>query len=92
MLDVGISSTRHIARFWGIARLGGHQAPVHASKGREEKPSAGHTRIVSSSPESPVLAAQMAAKVKSAPRHATATAAAINKVITDALRSAGLMR
>ncbi len=92
MLDVGISSTRHIAHFWGIARLGDGHAPAVETKDANQKPAVGDTRILLSPPESPAWAAQMAAREKIAARHASTTTAAINKVITDALRSAGLMR
>ena len=40
MLDVGISSTRHIARFWGIAQADGKAASVRwASTVRKRRPS-----------------------------------------------------
>ena len=92
MLDVGISSTRHIAHFWGIAPLGDGHAPTVETKDGNQRPAVGDSRILLSPAESPAWAAQMAAREKSAARHASTTTAAINKVITDALRSAGLMR
>ncbi len=87
MLDVGISSTRHIAHFWGIASLDDRRAPAEKAEDASVKAAAGNPRNFSMSP-----AASMAAKEKIGSPHATDTAVAINKVITDALRSAGLMR
>lgn len=92
MLDVGISSTRHIAHFWGIASLDDRPAPAEKAEDASVKVAAGNLRIFPSSPEYPPPAALMASKEKIGSPHATDTAAAINKVITDALRSAGLMR
>jgi poly(3-hydroxybutyrate) depolymerase len=82
MLDVGISSTRHTARFWELTRPDVlRKAKAEATSGAalqpfapEEKP---RTVRVDPRPE---------------PAHARGTAGGITKVIEDALRAAGLMR
>ena len=88
MLDVGISSTRHIAHFWGLAR------PVVRRAVKEEAASAtpvsGTALKTYSAAEKP-----RAARIDPAgePRpDARGSAAGITKVIEDALRAAGLMR
>jgi poly(hydroxyalkanoate) depolymerase family esterase len=83
MLDVGISSTRHIARFWGLAKPAIRRAAKAETASRAaletyrpaEKPRAVH---VDPTPEPQ-------------PRNARGPAG-ITKVIEDALRAAGLMR
>ena len=81
MLDVGISSTRHIARFWYLAKPDvRHKAKAATASGAlqpyapKEKPRAVH---VDPTPE---------------PANARGTAGGITRVIEDALRAAGLMR
>ena len=84
MLDVGISSTRHIARFWGLAKPGIRRAAKADTASRAaleayrpaEKPRAVH---IDPTPEPQ-------------PLNARGSAAGIGKVIEDALRAAGLMR
>ncbi len=95
MLDVGISSTWHIARFWGIAKSAKNRAakttPVHAN---------GETRAASFSSalsmtelEIPKIPhpAPRAARKNTPPSQESNSAYRIRKVIEDALRSAGLM-
>jgi poly(hydroxyalkanoate) depolymerase family esterase len=81
MIEAGISSTRHIARFWGLA-----QAQLRAQSAVQRVPAA----------PSPALAgAQQAGaaphgdEAPFAPPHGVA---GIKKTIEDALRAAGLMR
>ena len=76
MLDAGISSTRHIARFWQLTTPG-TELSVPAED-RSERPAARSTRPAD---EAPVPAWQ-----------GGASAAGVGKVIEDALRAAGLMR
>lgn len=90
MLDVGISSTRHIAAGWGI--LGGVGATVEkpietkGPKSRAVVPASAQTndkpRLLRVEPQQ--------SKPKSA-QHDEASAG-VGKIITDALRAAGLMR
>jgi len=86
MIDVGICSTREIAKFWGIAA---------------SRPSAGLERelvVGSSSPmgDYPHRDEQRqrsrSARPASAPKVEPSSASDVRKVIEDALRAAGLMR
>lgn len=90
MLDVGTSSTRHIACFWGIMETGAQGSRTEisadgatlsgtilpAGRETEEKPRADH-----------VVAAG-----KTLPLDAVGSQADVTKVIEDALRAGGLMR
>jgi poly(hydroxyalkanoate) depolymerase family esterase len=91
MLEVGLSSTRHIAHFWGIDSVDGRRRSVDIRRHK-------HLVVAPPSPEHAALLEDIAlveplatSERKISSPHATRTAA-INKVITDALRSAGLMR
>jgi len=90
MLEVSISSTRHICRFWGLAEgkpaAAGQHAPAAEPKKLERiavstaataAPVAGHARGSTARPQT----------------HADAPAgvAGVGKIIEDALRTAGLM-
>jgi poly(hydroxyalkanoate) depolymerase family esterase len=82
MLDAGISSTRHIARFWQLTETGtelslSEQPRVGSATG--PKPAAARPRAAATEPR--------ASAAKS-----TGPAAGVGKVIEDALRAAGLMR
>jgi poly(3-hydroxybutyrate) depolymerase len=77
MLDVGISSTLEIARFWGLAPL--------ADAGEPKVRPANRTRI-----HAP--ANRAAAAPKPASQRPETNAKGIGKVIEDALRAAGLMK
>jgi len=80
LLDAGISSTRHIARFWGV------------SKGTRVT-AAGKKAIRLPAPAS--TAARTTARTTATTPAAAATPRAtqgVGKIIEDALRSAGLMR
>lgn len=86
MLDVGISSTRHIAGFWGLTS---GAAAAAAPPGR---PSAAAPRLV---PEEAEAEAESEAATRDQPARPAKTSrasAGIGGVIEDALRAAGLMR
>ena len=76
MLDVGISSTLEIARFWGLAPA--------ADAGETKTRPATRTRIYA-----PANRAEAAPKPAANDRH---NVTGIGKVIEDALRAAGLMK
>ncbi|WP_181176627.1 PHB depolymerase family esterase [Mesorhizobium sp. B2-4-9] len=82
MLDVGISSTRHIARFWELTK------PDVRGKAKAEV--ASPAALQSFAPEEK----PRAARIDPTPERANARGAAdgFSKVIVDALRAAGLMR
>ncbi len=91
MLDVGISSTLEIARFWGIAETVGKSAAVRSGSvagASERRPAHSHVadmeKAKTRSPE-PTAVPQL-------PRHTTSDAPGVKKIIEDALRAAGLMR
>jgi poly(hydroxyalkanoate) depolymerase family esterase len=90
MVDVGISSTREIARFWGIATM---EKSV-SSRSQQEVPA-------SQRPLSPSRMPDMEKAIRKSPQptdirlfqHPPALAApGVKKIIEDALRAAGLMR
>ncbi|PWJ86926.1 poly(hydroxyalkanoate) depolymerase family esterase [Mesorhizobium loti] len=89
MLDVGISSTRHIACSWGLAK-----PPVR----RAEKTEAASTALASHNALKTYNIAEKPRAVRIDPAaearsgDARGSAAGITKVIEDALRAAGLMR
>ena len=90
MLEAGISSTRRIAEFWGIAvpakaRPGKAVAPPLATR-PESRPEA---RRPSGLPELPSPARHDGRRREAAP---DAAASKVGRVIEDALRKAGLMR
>lgn len=88
MLDVGISSTREIARFWGI-----EVAEDCASAQREENVSRGQRHLPRSSASEKANIPNLASPVNpSSPRVASSDPHGLKKVIEDALRAAGLMR
>jgi poly(hydroxyalkanoate) depolymerase family esterase len=96
MLDIGISSTRHIARFWGIARRGEKRIlRSKPARAEIELPDTGATRAILK-PNAGISALPRAARSdpdeKESPSQSPHSAASIRKVIEDALRSAGLMR
>jgi len=84
MLDVGISSTRHIARFWGLAK----PATQRAAKAE----TASRTALEAYKPAEKPRAVHVNPTAEPQPRNASGPAAGITKVIEDALRAAGLMR
>jgi feruloyl esterase len=76
MLDVGLSSTDRIAHFFGIARHSAASAPSKAVAPTAETPRLLHAVPLARAPQKPAQPA----------------AGGVQKVIEDALRSAGLMR
>lgn len=84
MLDVGISSTRQIARFWGLAEPG-IQRPAQA------EPASGSALQTFTLAEK-TRAVHIDPTLEPQPLDARGSAAGITKVIEDALRAAGLMR
>jgi poly(3-hydroxybutyrate) depolymerase len=82
MLDVDISSTRHIAAFWGLTDRVTHRLPAAISNTREPFGNLTEGRIGKSS--RPGTASRTSA--------GAASVGGVGKVIEDALRAAGLMR
>jgi poly(hydroxyalkanoate) depolymerase family esterase len=84
MLDVGISSTREIANFWGVANMGGDRASPASG------PQLSQRRSSYSDPLRNEPAPQQTAA--DTPRRKAPDASGVQKIIENALRSAGLMR
>jgi hypothetical protein len=82
MLDVGISSTRHIAGFWELTR------PEVRRKAKAETVSG--AALQPFAPKEKPRAVRVDPTPE--PANARATVRGISKVIEDALRAAGLMR
>jgi poly(hydroxyalkanoate) depolymerase family esterase len=95
MLDVGISSTSHIARFWGVAKSRvNRDAKIKPARANSEALAASFSRAFSiPKVEVPNVphSAMRAARENNPPSQEPNSAAGIRKVIADALRSAGLM-
>ena len=95
MLDIGISSTSHIVRFWCIAKSGTTRAKTRPVKASGEARSASLSTALSL-PEIEIAKipqpAPRTASEKCLPSRGPNATAEIRKVIEDALRSAGLMR
>ncbi|TRC98383.1 PHB depolymerase family esterase [Mesorhizobium sp. WSM4303] len=94
MLDVGISSTREIARFWG---LGDPDDARGSARARSASPRSATPRVETTPPTSHLRAgSEEPAKAKTAEPALNdlqgPQARAVKKVIEDALRAAGLMR
>ena len=85
MLEAGISSTRHIARFWGLA-----DAPGKA----QARPAAAPSRqpATATTPSMPVPVPVPDLAPGKAPPRQQAASGGVGRVIEDALRAAGLMR
>ena len=77
MLDVGISSTREISRFWRVAN------PLRPVQARENQGDACLQSLASAS---------AATKPSGEPEKQNSSAVGVKKIIEGALRSAGLMR
>jgi hypothetical protein len=88
MLDVGISSTQEIARYWELAD--GHARPSAGSKRRDivayTQPPVGSRSNVG--PRMPARSPEPS----TAPKREASPASGVQKIIEDALRTAGLMR
>ena len=90
MLDVGISSTREIARFWGIAAIDESTSTMS----RHQVP-AGHPPLLHSRELDIDKATTKSLKpidVAATPRQTASGSTGAKKIIEDALRAAGLMR
>lgn len=77
MLDAGISSTRHIARFWQLTETGSEVSLTNQLEAGAE-PATSNERFDSN--------------IQALSWQAGKAAAGVGKVIEDALRAAGLMR
>jgi len=86
MLDVGISSTREIAGFWGIAEAGGKSASTSpVTSAAKQPPSPARSPNIEMARTMPAAPARTAGQVEP-------DAHGVGKIIEDALRAAGLMR
>ncbi len=86
MLDVGIASTREIARFWGIAKAVRKSAAV---SGASERPLS-HTHGPDAEPANTKFSEPT--PIHQSLPDTTSVAPGVKKIIEDALRVAGLMR
>lgn len=84
MLDAGISSTRHIARFWGLTK-------PEVRRAAKAKAASG-TALQPFSPKEKPRAVRVDPTPERVNPPGGGPAAGITKVIEDALRAAGLMR
>ncbi|UVC15532.1 extracellular catalytic domain type 1 short-chain-length polyhydroxyalkanoate depolymerase [Mesorhizobium onobrychidis] len=92
MLDVGISSTRHIARFWGIAKpCVKRDANIKPAKANNEALAPGFARTLLTPKAGVPNVRHYSKRANTPPSQKPNSAGAIRKVIEDALRSAGLM-
>ncbi|TIW66280.1 MAG: PHB depolymerase family esterase, partial [Mesorhizobium sp.] len=92
MLDVGISSTRHIARFWGIAKpCVMRDAKTKPARANSEALAPGCARAFSMPKAGVPNVPHSAKRADLPPSQKPNSAAGIRKVIEEALRSAGLM-
>ncbi|RWK69749.1 MAG: PHB depolymerase family esterase [Mesorhizobium sp.] len=92
MLDVGISSTWHIARFWGIAKpCVKRDAKIKPAKANNEALAPGFARAFSMPKAGVPNVPHSAKRANIPPSQKPSSAAGIRKVIEDAMRSAGLM-
>lgn len=84
MLEAGVSSTRRIARFWGLGRSSDGRAGRRGelAAGAEERPETAYALAETGVPR----AAQVRAESTPGPQHG------VTRIIEDALRAAGLMR
>jgi hypothetical protein len=90
MLDVGISSTREIAQFWGIAAAeerASRKSRPHGPASQRPLPRSPAPAMESAKTKPPHLAA-----LHEFPRHMESRQPGVKKIIEDALRAAGLMR
>jgi poly(hydroxyalkanoate) depolymerase family esterase len=87
MLDVGVSSTRRIAAFWGLGQR---------QQGKSEAPAAAAQSQNSSTRKQPVVGLPILRSIRPArvhsPKPEKTAAKGVGKIIEDALRAAGLMR
>ena len=86
MLDVGISSTRRIAQFWGIAESG------KGASARQQKPEATQSPSRSREPVPAMTETTRKSRENAAPPSQASDSNGVRKIIETALRNAGLMR
>ncbi|RWP80394.1 PHB depolymerase family esterase [Mesorhizobium sp.] len=92
MLDAGISSTWHIARFWGIAKpCVKRDAKIKPAKANNEALAPGFARAFSTPKAGVPNVPHSAKRANIPPSQKPNSAAGLRNVIEDALRSAGLM-
>lgn len=89
MLEVGISSTRQIARFWNLAKPAARRA---ATKETVLAISASTTALKTYNVAEKPRAVRIDPAAEAWPGEARPSATGVTKVIEDALRAAGLMR
>jgi poly(hydroxyalkanoate) depolymerase family esterase len=87
MIEAGISSTRHICNFWGLARQQEQSAPLR------DTPSTFRQDLVPVAPSMATHNPRLVREGAQAPADAptSKTSDGVRKVIEDALRSAGLL-
>lgn len=93
ILDAGISSTHHIARFWGLTEAAGDGRATAPTTRPEREPvlTLEHAAVPSDRTQPPRAAQPQPADPASArPQRGAVTG--VQKVIEDALRAAGLMK
>ncbi|MFI0849285.1 alpha/beta hydrolase family esterase [Mesorhizobium sp. IMUNJ 23232] len=90
MLDVGISSTRRIAEFWGIADPSSSASVKPRQPRRDEELPAGSGMF--SLADDTRMSSRTTPLQEPAPTRPAAEATGVKKIIEDALRAAGLMR
>lgn len=88
MLDVGISSTQEIARFWEIAD---GEARTSAASKRQDIVVYSQPPVGTRSNAGPRMPAR-SPEISTAPKRDVSPASGVQKIIEDALRTAGLMR
>ncbi|SJM34234.1 Esterase, phb depolymerase family protein [Mesorhizobium delmotii] len=92
MLNVGISSTRHIARFWGVAKpCVERDAKVKPARANNESLAASFARAFSTPKVGVPNVPHSEKRANTPPSQKPDSAAGLRKVIEEALRSAGLM-
>jgi poly(hydroxyalkanoate) depolymerase family esterase len=90
MIEVGISSTREIAQFWGITAAeerASRKSRPHGPASQRPLPRSPAPAMESAKTKPPHLAA-----LHEFPRHMESRQPGVKKIIEDALRAAGLMR
>ena len=100
MLDVGVSSTREIAGFWGIANVNrDHRTRSPAGAARGHVPTTPYSPLTHSSQKPRLAPSQVAERAldpalaePSTPDRPLPKNSGVQKTIEDALRAAGLMR
>jgi len=90
MLDVGISSTREIARFWGIAAIGESASTMSRQQRPTGHPPLLHSREPDTDEETTKSLTPI--DVSATARQTASGSTGAKKIIEDALRAAGLMR